>query len=223
MTQTCPQCAAGNPSENRFCTHCGQSLTIQTSAIPSTPADVSNVRKVCAGCRTVNQAEAAYCYRCGLKLPDQLHSRAEAVGNPAGFWIRLGASVIDGVLLLIASVLTAVFLTRIEFEQALGGLFGGSDGWATTVVTVTNLTLGVGYYTVATAQWGRTIGKAILGLKVTRVDGSRLSYQRSFARYWSYVVSAIPLGFGFVAIALSSQKRGWHDFICDTRVVNLRS
>ena len=225
MTQPCLKCGTGNPDSNRFCVSCGRPLSPNLQeATPSPPEQApADARKVCEGCRTVNEASAAHCYLCGLKLPDQLYTQAEVVGNPAGFWIRLGARIIDDVLLAIASVLMTAALTGIELEQAIGGLIGVSEGWDTTVVTLFDLALSIAYYTFTTGRWGQTLGKAVLGLKVTRADGSRLSFGRSFGRYWAYLVSAIPFGLGFVAIALSSQKRGWHDFICDTRVVNLRS
>ncbi len=219
-TQTCPACGAQNAAINRFCIKCGRSLEAQAVAPPpAVEAIPQNARKVCAGCRTVNQPDSAYCYRCGLKLPDRLYAQAEVIGNPAGFWIRLAAFLMDNVVVDIATVLITALLTDISIEHAALELVGVEEGWTTTIIS--NILL-MAYWTFTTAQWGQTVGKAILGLKVTRTDGSRLSYGRSFARYWAYVVSALPFALGFIAIALSSQKRGWHDFLCDTRVVNVR-
>lgn len=222
MVETCPSCGTSNPDSNRFCTNCGLSLsTNQQEATPSSPEPPpADARKVCTGCRTVNEASAAYCYRCGLKLPDRLYSRAEVGGSPAGFWIRLAASLIDSMFLFIAQSLITASFVGFDPEQIISELSGESTNWAATSVS---LGVSIAYYTFPVGLWGRTAGKAILGLKVTRVDGSRLTYWRSFGRFWAYLISAVPFGLGFVAIALSSQKRGWHDFICDTRVVNLRS
>ena len=178
-----------------------------------------DARKVCAGCRTVNLPASAYCYRCGLKLPDRLYTRGEVAGSPAGFWIRLLASLIDELVIVFTGVLLAVTVTGVEVEQAFKELAGLETGWMTTLLMNG---FGVLYYTLVVGQRGQTLGKAVLGLKVTRADGSRISYGRSFARYWAYLASALPFGLGFIAIGLSSQKRGWHDFICNTRVVNLR-
>ncbi|MDP6495768.1 MAG: RDD family protein [Dehalococcoidia bacterium] len=163
---------------------------------------------------------SAYCYRCGLQLSGDLYTQAEGIGNPAGFWIRLGAYIIDEVLLILAGILLTVTFTEMDAEQAFNELAGESAGWATTLITIV---IGVAYYTFTVGQWGQTVGKAILGLKVTRKDGSHLTYWRSFTRYWAYFASFVPLGLGFISIGLSSQKRGWHDLICDTRVVNLRT
>ena len=75
------------------------------------------------------------------------------------------------------------------------------------------------YYTFTIGKWGQTVGMVLFGLKVTRVDGSKLTYWRSFARKCSMYLSALILWIGFVMIALTSQKRGLHDFMCDTRVL----
>ena len=219
MTQTCPDCNASNSAISRFCTNCGHAFDPQTSTSTVDTGIPPNAKKVCIGCRTVNESTSAYCHRCGLKLPDQIYTQAEVIGSPGGFWIRFGAYIIDEVLLTIAGVLLTIAFTGVDAEQALSELTRESSGWAATLIT---LGFGAAYYTFTIGQWGQTIGKAILGLKVTRTNGSPLTFWRSFARYWAYLASAIPLGLGFIAIALSSQKRGWHDFICDTRVVNLR-
>lgn len=225
MANACPSCGTSNPDSNRFCTNCGLSLAASppeaTPSLPQPPP--ADARKVCEGCRTVNAPMAAYCYRCGLKLPDRLFSPSEAVGNPAGFWVRLAAYMIDAVVLMLVGLALAIAAGALEgvpADKVVNQWAVEFGGWVETVVA---LALDLAYFTFAVGRWGRTAGKAILGLKITRADGSRLSYRRSFARYWSYLVSAIPLGFGFIAIALSSQKRGWHDFMCDTRVVNIRT
>ena len=219
MTQACPGCGAPNAASNHFCTRCGRALELPPPVTPPVVAQPPPARKLCAGCRTVNEQSSSYCYRCGLKLPDSLYTLAEAIGNPGGFWARLTAYIIDDLLLAIVGLLLTTMFTGMELEEALKQLIGESEGWTATAITVG---LGAAYYTFAIGQWGQTVGKAVLGLKVTRADGSRLSYWRSFARYWAYLVSLVPLGLGFISIGLSPHKRGWHDFICGTRVVELR-
>ena len=220
MTQACLDCGTQNLASNHFCIRCGQTLSPQSSTISATEVISPDAKNICEGCRTINEPISTYCYRCGLKLPDQLHTRNEVIGTPGGFWIRLLAYIIDNMLLTIAGLLLTVILTGVDAEETVSQLIGESTNWTATVVT---LGMGAAYFTFSVGRWGQTIGKAMLGLKVTRTDGSPLTYWRSFARHWAYFASTIPLGLGFLAIALGSQKRGWHDLLCDTRVVNLRS
>lgn len=215
---TCPRCGELNPAGARFCHRCGHNLAGPPpgTIAASPPAG----KKVCAACRTLNEPTATYCYKCGVKLPDQVLTTAEAIGNPAGFWVRVLASVIDNILIYAITVLIFVLRTGIKLEVAITG--EGLSEVQTWVLTFLELGLGITYSTFAIGRWGKTIGKAILGLKVTRNDGSRLTYWRSFGRYWAYYLSLIPLGLGFIWIALTSHKRGWHDHICDTRVIKTR-
>ncbi len=60
---------------------------------------VSRGKKVCTACSSVNEATSTYCYKCGVRLPEDVQTTAKLMGNPAGFWIRLGAYLVDQILL----------------------------------------------------------------------------------------------------------------------------
>jgi uncharacterized RDD family membrane protein YckC len=65
----------------------------------------------------------------------------------------------------------------------------------------------------------RTIGKGLMGLQVVPLKGGRIGVFRATLRYLGYVVSIIPLFFGFIWILFSRQRQGWHDKIAGTCVV----
>ena len=91
--------------------------------------------------------------------------------------------------------------------------------WWTLGITVA---LEVLYFTVAIGAWGRTIGKAMLGIKVVRRNGTRVSYARSLARCLLYLIQLeLIIGLTFLVIAFNSEKQGIHDMICDTGVVKV--
>ena len=84
------------------------------------------------------------------------------------------------------------------------------------------MALEVLYFTVAIGAWGRTIGKAMLGIKVVRRDGSAISYARSLARCLLYLIQLeLIVGITFLVIAFNPEKQGIHDMICDTGVVRV--
>jgi len=152
--------------------------------------------------------------------------------NPGGFWIRLGAYLIDAILLnVVTSIVTAILFFAVfgsqinwwdwmysyDFQMASENLvrffqFYGLTALVTFIITA-------GYYTAAIGKWGKTIGKMATGLKVVRADGSRVSYWRAFARYWGYQLNWLTLGIGFLVIAFNKDKRGLHDLVCDTMVI----
>jgi len=75
------------------------------------------------------------------------------------------------------------------------------------------------YTWVSHAVTGRTLGKLLLGLRVTAVDGSPLSPARSFLRSVGIIVSFCTLGFGFWMIPFNRRRRGLHDYVADTVVI----
>lgn len=78
-------------------------------------------------------------------------------------------------------------------------------------------------YSVLGIAWrGATIGKAVCGLKVCTVAGRRVGFARSALRETvGKLLSAIPLGAGFLAAAGTS-RRTWHDRWAGTAVRRVR-
>ncbi|WP_169974270.1 RDD family protein [Tautonia rosea] len=68
-----------------------------------------------------------------------------------------------------------------------------------------------------------TLGKLILGLKVTTDEGHRLSFPRAFGRFFAKLLSLIPFGVGFVMAAFTEQHRALHDLLAGTLVVRSRA
>ena len=88
---------------------------------------------------------------------------------------------------------------------------------------VVDFTTGLLYAMVFVGAWAGTVGKLVLGLRVVRFsDGGRVAYGLALGRSLAQVISMIPLGFGYFWVALTPSKRGWHDYLCDTRVVHVK-
>jgi uncharacterized RDD family membrane protein YckC len=142
------------------------------------------------------------CTRCGLINPDS-SSRCECggplaagegvglvEGRVAGFWIRLGADLLD------ALVLGAIGLViALAFRAALLRL---GERAAIIGAPLTLLYTGVLQSHIGR---GQTIAKRLLGLRVLRLDGGYLSLDRSLVR-WA-IIGIMSYG-GAVAIALAS-------------------
>lgn len=69
---------------------------------------------------------------------------------------------------------------------------------------------------------GETIGKMILGLKILKEDGSRLTFMTALVRYIGYYLSSLPLLLGFLWAAWDEKRQTWHDKIAGTCVVKVR-
>ncbi len=69
---------------------------------------------------------------------------------------------------------------------------------------------------------GATIGKKWMGVRVTDADGNRLSFGRASLRYFSKILSALPMMLGFVMAFFTEKKQALHDLIAGTIVVRTK-
>lgn len=141
-----------------------------------------------------------------------------------GFYLRLLAYLIDCALLygVTLTVLLAGFLVLRSSAQNLA---------QTDTVTLLRLLITPGlivstvielfYFTYCYAVTGQTIGKWICGLKVVRADGTVLGFKRAFVRWLGYLVSRFFLYGGFIWIAFSREKQGWHDKMAGSYVIRV--
>jgi uncharacterized RDD family membrane protein YckC len=126
---------------------------------------------------------------------------------PVGFWSRLVAAIIDGILItvLVYIIIWPVFRTGVSIL---------ADDFEKLNMFVDAL------YTIAFWMLKQaTLGKMLIGAKVIKATGGKPSIWRFIVRYIAYIFSALPLGLGFIWIAFDSQKHGWHDIIAGTLVV----
>lgn len=66
---------------------------------------------------------------------------------------------------------------------------------------------------------GQTPGKYLMGVKIVRIDGKRMTLGRSIKRLLGYVVDLWTLGLGFLWIAVDDRRQGLHDRIGGTYVI----
>ncbi len=128
----------------------------------------------------------------------------------AGFWRRFLASMIDTVLMailiaIIFSTLAATGLAMTFGQAAFPGFFD-----LLFLVIVVMLWL----------KYGATPGKMMLDCRI--VDsrtGADLGVSQSIIRYFGYLLSTLPFFLGFIWVAFSERKQGFHDLIAHTVVL----
>jgi uncharacterized RDD family membrane protein YckC len=150
-----------------------------------------------------------------IRPPKPSASRSIRRLEYAGFWIRLVAYLIDLVIVSVLAVLVGntVFGSvryGTDFSEDLSQLLALLSGFGVMVV----------YQVFFLTLLQATPGKWICGLRVIRADGGRIEALRAAGRFLSYILSALPLGFGFFLMGSKDQKMAWHDMICGTRVVH---
>lgn len=75
------------------------------------------------------------------------------------------------------------------------------------------------YFALFWALAGQTLGQYLMGVRVVRADGKRLTFARSLVRWVGLVVSLAPLGLGFLWCLWDDRRQIWADKMAHTVVV----
>jgi uncharacterized RDD family membrane protein YckC len=140
-----------------------------------------------------------------------------------GFWRRLGAFVIDLVMIFLLCAVMAV-MAYVAYKVGLAAhnrrVSLGNASPLVVLLTMAGVFLTTAYFVVFHGMDGQTIGKLVFHLRVVGADQQRISYRRALLRWLGTV------GFGMASIGLSllwilwsREKRGWHDFLARTWVI----
>jgi uncharacterized RDD family membrane protein YckC len=112
----------------------------------------------------------------------------------AGFWIRMGALMID--IVLISVIVGILDLSGETFIVALAAY--GALMWKLK---------------------STTIGGLVCGLKVVRRDGGEINWDTAIVRALGCFLSMVVAGLGFLWIVFDEDRQAWHDKIAGTLVV----
>jgi uncharacterized RDD family membrane protein YckC len=139
-----------------------------------------------------------------------------------GHWlIRLIAWIIDSIILgIIAFILVLFLLVPFLFVGAFASFYA-FWGYIIIVPLVLGL-LSVLYFLYAEVNWGGTLGKRILGLRVQTVNGGKITYSQSFIRNISKIFWLFLLLDWLIGIATPGDRRQkYSDRMAGTVVVQV--
>lgn len=130
----------------------------------------------------------------------------------AGFWIRVLASVLDSLLLLmiVIPLLLIFYGPGILFATESPGLVYDFINYGLPLIVI------VVFWQYRSA----TPGKIMMGIYI--VDEKTLQnppFGRLLLRYLGYYVSIIPLLLGLIWVGIDKRKQGFHDKIAGTLVI----
>jgi uncharacterized RDD family membrane protein YckC len=184
---------------------------------------------VCAECgkvfpvdETIRYGEVRVCAACKPVFLQKLQEGALLSTSEmryAGFWIRVAAKIIDG--LIIGVPLMIIFVIVMFFFMGTGPSSRENvlPGIITPLLQIAFLGVQMGYEIFFLGKYGATPGKMACSIKVVTADGGKIGYGRATGRFFSYLLSGIICYIGYIIVAFDGQKRALHDYICNTRVV----
>ncbi|KKT45689.1 MAG: RDD family protein [Candidatus Collierbacteria bacterium GW2011_GWF2_44_15] len=164
---------------------------------------------ICTKCGKVNKLSAQFCRYCGSRIVDIEEGVFDKEKfTPAGFWIRLGAYIIDLIGILGCAVVLG-FVMTILFGESITDLPNVFWSYASYVI----------YSTFTLSIWSTTLGKYIYGLKVINESENNIDFGTAVKRSLLQPLSTIFFGIGYWNMDKNINKQAWHDEKSRTIVV----
>jgi uncharacterized RDD family membrane protein YckC len=211
----CSRCGVILSSGAAFCGSCGTPTAAPAPAV---------ARPISPSSYVGGSSHASYADPAGLAV-----SRGF---NFAGFWLRVAAAIVDGV---IVSVALGVLLVPLFLLSGLGTTIGALTqnhgrpdpaifiGLIGLILILTGISVLVQWLYHAYLESGErqgTWGKQVLGLYVTDLMGNPITFGHASGRFFAKIVTGmIPLGIGYIMAGFTERKQALHDMIASCLVL----
>lgn len=120
------------------------------------------------------------------------------------FWERFAAMFIDGIILAIVNFLVGLLVS----------------GWPFFAGNLVTIIIGWLYYALQeSASNQATLGKRAMGLRVTDLNGHRVSFARATGRHFGKIISAIIIFIGYFMMIWDDRNQTLHDKMAGTLIV----
>jgi uncharacterized RDD family membrane protein YckC len=227
----CTRCGTQLPESAAYCHVCGQAVSPEPAAV---------------GMQTVFLTAAS------LPPADAVETAPPVVSHAyAGFWLRLGAWIIDKIVLTlafaaIAAVVVAALIVDLAHYRPPAVYPHGTNVFASYpmifrlwdferqtrvfpqaafVATVAGLSaffLAAWLYYAwmeSSASQG-TLGKMLLGLAVTDMNGEAITFGRASGRFFArFITNLVPFVAGYLMAGLTRKKQALHDVLASCLVL----
>ncbi len=172
----------------------------------------------CKHCGEKIPKDSKFCRHCGNKIVGNRHkelSIAEEMTKSstkldyAGFWIRLGAYLIDYLVVGVGYIFVIGFV--------LGPIFG-EGVWDLSNMVSSYLSFVI-YNTLVLSIWSTTPGKHLYGLRILTKNKERLGFGSALGRSLLQPLSLLFFGVGYWNMNKNDKRQAWHDTKTGTIVV----
>ena len=137
-----------------------------------------------------------------------------------GFWIRVVAAIIDGILVRVVVSPIHLFFGGLGLAGMMSGIhplgLAILGGGVTLIATLFGSWLYEAF--MESSSYQATLGKMIFGMKVTDLNGNRISFERATGRHFAKWLSAMILFIGYMMVGFTERKQGLHDLLAGTLV-----
>lgn len=204
----CSQCGTPNLSSARFCQKCGGTVVLLGSGAAVAPSQPSAMAPA-----------PGYPARPPV-------AQAMMVSPYGGFWIRFLAVILDSVIINLVTVPIALIVAGTSIA-AIGHL--GPNPAPEQVLPIilpmffilVPVLIGINwlYEAITTSsKMEGTVGKRIVGVRVTDMNGHRIGFGRATGRHFAKILSGFMM-IGYIMAAFTEKKQGLHDMVAGTLVM----
>ena len=212
----CNRCGAQNSALAKFCSNCGTPFSVDLATALTTPEGVTPVPQ--------GPAQPPVAPPPGYAIPvtPPMYIAPTGSARYGGFWIRVVATLIDAIAVGIVTGPVSLII------GVMTGLAGHAVSMPKPGVDVASFLITASFSTLVnwlyaalleSSSYQATLGKMALGLKVTDLEGRRLSFARASGRHFAKILSALLLCVGFIMVGFTRFKQGLHDMIAGTLVI----
>lgn len=143
--------------------------------------------------------------------------------NYATFWHRLGAYLIDYVIISLVTCPLGIVtgaLSAVAEQSGGGDAAQAASAGMTVLLYAVAIVAGWLYHALMeSSSWQGTLGKRVLGIRVTDLDGNRVNFGRATGRYFGKIISGMICAVGFIMVLFTERKQGLHDMMASTLVL----
>ncbi len=223
----CTRCGTDNIPTSQFCRGCGAVVNANAAvaappALPVAPADVYAPPQPYV--QPYAQPYAPQAPAWGPPAP-------AAYFEYAGFWKRVAAYMVDGIILSIPMGIVIAVLALVFGATLMTSLqtMNGRDPDPTVLMP---LLMGYGLFYIAilvmvwlyftmqeSSRHQATFGKRVMGIIVTDLSGNPITFGRANARFFSKIISGMTMYIGYIMAGFTEKKQCLHDIIASTLVI----
>jgi uncharacterized RDD family membrane protein YckC len=182
----------------------------------------------CSKCGSPTAANAQVCSNCGTPMPvNSVLIPSPNAARYGGFWMRFLALIIDRIVVgVVTTPFVFLIMKDVIFNAARNGDREPDPAMVISmlghVFTLAIASVAVSWLYEAwllSSDRQATVGKMAVGLKVTDLNGQRISFARATGRFFAKIVSSMTLLIGFIMAAFTERKQALHDMIAGTIVL----
>lgn len=225
----CSKCGSQNVQDSKFCQNCGtalnQTVSSQQAPVEQTPRSEFSpppppINNPAGGMGNSNYGPPAR--TAGMNMGQYPNGGQTNFGQEQVEYAHIGrrfiASLIDGIMLtvIMSGIGAAIGFIIIPKTKAMLEML-------TMLMNLIQFALGLFYFSyMESSKNSATFGKMLMGIKVTDMDGNRISLGRGVKRYLAKIPSALILLIGFIMAAFTDKRQALHDKLAGCLVIRKR-